>query len=61
MTTYRVSGQHEVLGHAPGETFDAELSDDQDASLVASGALERLPDHESSAAPAVGETEEGEE
>lgn len=39
MTRYRVSGAMPVLGHEPGEEFDAELSRGLEARLFLSGAL----------------------
>ena len=47
-TTYRVAGPVEVLGHEPGSTFDAYLSDAQEKRLLDSGALTivKRPDHE---------------
>lgn len=40
--TYRVSGIQPVLDHAPGTEFDAEISEIQEARLIAAGALERV-------------------
>lgn len=45
-TRYVVTGVHATLGHAPGEEFSAELSDEQEAQLVAGGAIARMVDIE---------------
>ena len=37
---FRVSGQQPVFGHKPGVVFTATLPPDQEARLLASGALE---------------------
>jgi hypothetical protein len=39
---YRVSGSHEVLGHKPGEEFEADLDGVTEARLYAGGHIERL-------------------
>lgn len=39
---YRVVGPREALGHAPGESFDAELDHLTEARLVAGGHIERV-------------------
>lgn len=36
---YKVVGTAEVLGHAPGSTFEAEIPADQEARLVERGSL----------------------
>lgn len=40
--TYKVSGPHEVHGHAPGETFTATIPSTQESLLVESGAVVRV-------------------
>lgn len=40
-TRYLVTGIHAVLGHAPGEEFTADLSDEQETALIAGGAIVR--------------------
>ena len=42
MTRFRVCGTREVLGHAPGEEFDAEISDIQEWRLTVGGHIERV-------------------
>lgn len=42
---YRVTGTATVLGKAPGTTFEADLSPEQESSLLASGALEVVVSH----------------
>lgn len=42
MAKYRVLGNREVLGHAHGEEFDADISDTQEERLVAGGHIERV-------------------
>lgn len=42
MTRFKVVGVHPVLGHAPGETFDADLDETQAQALVDGGALRRV-------------------
>lgn len=45
MSTYKVTGEyHKVLGHSYGETFDADLDEDQEARLIQAGHIARLPD-----------------
>lgn len=39
MTKYRVIGETEVYGHKPGETFERELSEAQEWSLMEAGAI----------------------
>lgn len=39
---YRVAGTAEVLGHAPGSTFEAEIPADQEARLIKRGSLVRV-------------------
>jgi hypothetical protein len=39
---YRVAGVHPVLGHAPGETFERDLSPEHEALLLTSGAIKRV-------------------
>lgn len=47
MATYRVTGpHHRVLGHEPGEEFEAELGAVQEERLIRSGHLERLTHEE---------------
>lgn len=41
MEKYRVSGPHAVFGHAPDETFEREIPPEQEARLLASGALKK--------------------
>ena len=36
---YKVVGTAEVLGHAPGSTFEAEIPADQEARLIERGSL----------------------
>jgi uncharacterized membrane protein YgcG len=51
-TTYKVTGTQEVLGHQPGEEFDAYLSPDQEATLVGSHLTRvKLPDSQTSGQP----------
>jgi hypothetical protein len=59
-TTYRVIGETTVLDHAPGEEFDAYLSEEQERSLVGSH-LERvkLPDSQTSGRPSTESTSTG--
>lgn len=39
---YRVAGPREVLGHAAGESFDADIDYVTEARLVAGGHIERV-------------------
>jgi hypothetical protein len=39
---YRVAGEHDVLGHKPGSTFEAEIPADQEARLLERGSLTRV-------------------
>lgn len=39
---YRVTGTAEVMGHAPGSTFEAEIPADQEARLIQRGSLVRV-------------------
>ena len=39
---YKVVGTAEVLGHAPGSTFEAEIPEDQEARLLERGSLIRV-------------------
>lgn len=39
---YRVVGTAEVLGHAPGSTFEAEIPAEQEARLLERGSLARV-------------------
>lgn len=39
---YRVAGPHEVLGHLPGEMFEADLDPVTEARLVLGGHIERV-------------------
>ena len=39
---YRVVGTAEVLGHAPGSTFEAEIPAEQEARLLERGSLIRV-------------------
>lgn len=41
--TYRVSGRRAVLDHEPGDTFDAELTAEQEELLLRAGRLEIVP------------------
>ena len=40
---YQVTGIQSVLGHAPGSIFETDIEPAQEARLLASGALLRLP------------------
>jgi hypothetical protein len=40
---YKVIGSQPILGHAPGETFAANLPDDQEAFLKRIGGLQDAP------------------
>ena len=42
MPRYRVVGTHEVLGHAPGESFEADLDPVQERRLIAGGHIARV-------------------
>jgi hypothetical protein len=42
---YRVTSIHRVLGHEPGTEFDASLTDQQEFSLLDSGALEIVEEY----------------
>ena len=46
MTRFRVCGTREVLGHAPGEEFEADISDIQEWRLTVGGHIERVVDVE---------------
>lgn len=39
---YRVTGQQPVLGNEPGKTFEADLPPEQEAPLLASGAVQEV-------------------
>ena len=43
MSRYLVTGQRPVLDHAPGDTFEADMTADQEAALVGTGRLRILP------------------
>lgn len=40
---YRVTGDNEVLGHAPGSVFTADLSEEQEAFYIDGGHLAKAP------------------
>lgn len=40
MGTYKVSGEHAVKGHQPGEVFTDDIPATQEARLIARGAIE---------------------
>lgn len=40
MKTYKVIGRSTTLGHKPGETFEADISDKHEARLIQRGSLE---------------------
>jgi hypothetical protein len=42
MTRYKVTGSSEVLGHKPGESFEANLAEDQEAFLKQIGAIKAV-------------------
>ena len=42
MTRYKVVGVQPVLGHQPGETFDADIPEDQEAFLKQIGAIQAV-------------------
>jgi len=44
MPRYRVASKHRVLGHEPGEEFEAEIDSVQEARLLAGGHLEPVSD-----------------
>ena len=41
MQAYRVSGSQPVFGHQPGETFERDIAPEQEARLLASGAIKK--------------------
>lgn len=43
MNTYKVVGDKSVLGHEPGETFQADIPVAQEERLIARGAIEADP------------------
>lgn len=43
MTSYRIISDRRVLEHEPGTVFKADLSPQQEATLIASGHLEKIP------------------
>lgn len=51
MTAYRVCGAMPVLGHAPGEEFEADLDSGQEARLFQARALMLAADYEPPAPP----------
>ena len=59
MKTYRVTGAAKTLGHAPGDVFDADLTEGQEARLISRGALEVAD--EAPQEPEATETETAEE
>jgi hypothetical protein len=40
MTTYKVTGSTAFAGHQPGETFDADLSDEEEDRALERGAIQ---------------------
>ena len=54
MKSYRVSGANPVLGHAPGEEFEAELDEVMEQRLLDCGAL-ALADQKPGPSPEPGE------
>lgn len=56
MKSYRVSGASPVLGHAPGEEFEAELDGIKEQRLLDCGAL-ALADKQPGPSPEPGELE----
>jgi hypothetical protein len=60
--TYRVTGHaQETLGHQHGETFTALLPADQEAALIAGGAISRVDDSDSSSDGATGDGDANDE
>lgn len=41
MGTYRVTGEHAVFGHQPGETFQRDIPAEQEARLIERGAISK--------------------
>lgn len=58
MAYYKVISKHVVLGHHPGEVFEAELKPSQERSLLRSGHIEAVVTEAPPQAPPVPETRE---